>query len=84
MFYKKISETVECVCCVRLFETPWTVALQAHLSMRILQAGILDWVAMPFSRNKPVSSASPTLVGRVFTTVPPGRNEVVQLSIFYG
>ena len=51
MFYKKISETVECVCCVWLFETPWTVALQAHLSMRILQAGILDWVAMPSSRG---------------------------------
>ena len=32
--------------------TPWTVALQTPLSMGlILQARILDWVAMPFSRG---------------------------------
>ena len=30
--------------------TPWTVAHQAPLSMGILQAGILEWVAMPSSR----------------------------------
>ena len=29
--------------------TPWTVARQAPLSMGILQARILEWVAMPFS-----------------------------------
>ena len=29
---------------------PWTVAHQAPLSMGILQAGILEWVAMPSSR----------------------------------
>ena len=31
--------------------TPWTVARQAHLSMGILQARILEWVAMPSSRG---------------------------------
>ena len=31
--------------------TPWTVAHQAPLFMGILQAGILEWVAMPFSRG---------------------------------
>ena len=36
---------------VRLFETPWTVAHQASLSMGILQARILEWVAMPSSRG---------------------------------
>ena len=36
---------------VRLFATPWTVARQVPLSMRILQARILEWVAMPFSRG---------------------------------
>ena len=36
-------------CHVRVFVTSWTVALQAPLSMRILQAGILEWVAMPSS-----------------------------------
>ena len=33
--------------CVRLFATLWTVACQAPLSKRILQARILEWVAMP-------------------------------------
>ena len=31
--------------------TPWTVARQAPLSMGILQASILEWVAMPSSRG---------------------------------
>ena len=31
--------------------TPWTVARQAPLSMGILQARILEWVAMPSSRG---------------------------------
>ena len=40
-----------CVCCawslsgVQLFVTPWTVACQAPLSMGILQARILEWIA---------------------------------------
>ena len=29
------------------FVTPWTVARQAPLSMGILQARILEWIAMP-------------------------------------
>ena len=37
--------------CVRLFVTPWTEAHQAPLSMGILQARILEWVAMPSSRG---------------------------------
>ena len=35
----------------RLFVTPKTAAHQAPLSMEILQARILEWVAMPFSRG---------------------------------
>ena len=34
-----------------LFVIPWTVARQAPLSMGILQAGMLEWVAMPSSRG---------------------------------
>ena len=34
---------------VQLFATPWTVAHQAPLFMGILQARILEWVAIPFS-----------------------------------
>ena len=55
---------------VRLFVTPWTVAHQAPLSMGILQARILEWVAMPSSRG----SSRPRnwtyvscLMGRFFT-----------------
>ena len=33
------------------FVTPWTVARQAPLSMGILQARILEWIAMPSSRG---------------------------------
>ena len=36
---------------VQLFVTPWTVAHQAPLSMEILKARILEWVAMPSSRG---------------------------------
>ena len=40
---------LSCFSCVRLFLTPWTVACQAPLSMGILQARILEWVAISFS-----------------------------------
>ena len=36
---------------VWLLATPWTVARQAPLFMGILQARILEWVAMPSSRR---------------------------------
>jgi len=36
---------------VQLYATPWTVARHAHLSMEIIQARILEWVAMPSSRG---------------------------------
>ena len=44
------------LCCtvlsrVQLFETPWTVACQASLFMLILQARILEWVALLSSRG---------------------------------
>ena len=39
------------LCCVRLFAAPWTAARQAPPVHRILQAKILEWVAIPFSRR---------------------------------
>ena len=36
---------------VQLFATPWTAACQAPLFMGILQARILEWVAMPSPRG---------------------------------
>ena len=35
---------------VWLFVNPWTIAYPSPLSMRSLQARILEWVSMPFSR----------------------------------
>ena len=37
--------------CGPFFATPWTVAHQAPLSVGILQARTLEWVAMPSSRG---------------------------------
>ena len=45
--YAVLSRSVLSNSCV----TPWTVAHQAPLSMGILQAIILEWVAMPSSRG---------------------------------
>ena len=59
---------------VWLFVTPWTVAQPDSSVHRILQARILEWVAMSFSRDlpdpgiKPMSLMSPALAGRFFTT----------------
>ena len=36
--------------CIWLSATPWNLAHQTPLSMRILHASILEWVAMPSSR----------------------------------
>ena len=49
---------------VPFFVTPWTVARQAPLSMGILQARMLEWVAMPSSRglrNPGIKPRSPAL-----------------------
>ena len=56
---------------VRLFVTLWTVACQAPLSMGILQARILEWVAISYIRDLPdqaIEPKSPALAGRFFTT----------------
>ena len=56
--------------------TSWTVARQAPLSMGILQARILGWVAMPSSRDLPepgMEPVSPELAGRFFTTKLPRK-----------
>ena len=49
----EISITSDMQICshVWLFETQWTIACQAPLSMGILQERILEWVAFPFSRG---------------------------------
>ena len=65
---------LSCFSCVRLFVTPWTVTCQASLSVGILQARILEWVAMPCWEDllnkgtEPRSHISPALASSFFTT----------------
>ena len=59
---------------VRLYATLWTVAYQAPLSMGILQARILEWVAVPSSGDlpnpgvQPRALTPPALAGGALTT----------------
>ena len=54
-----------CVSCVWLFATPWTASHQAPLSLGILQAGILAWVAIPSSRGSS-QPRDPTCVSHIY------------------
>ena len=62
---------------VWLFAILCTLAHQAPLSMGILQARILKWVALSSSKgsSQPRNGTlvSPALAGGFFTTVPPGK-----------
>ena len=64
---------------VWLFATPWTIAYQDPLSIRILQARILEWVAISSSRGssqpRDRTHASCLLVWQVdsLPTAPPGK-----------
>ena len=63
---------------VQLFATPWTVAHQAPLSMGILQARILEWVAMPSLQgdrpNPGIEPKSPALRADSLPSESPGKN----------
>ena len=65
---------------VWLFVTPWTVACQAPLSKGILQARILEWVAMLFSRGSSQARdwTQVSLIARGFFTVWATREAQVQ------
>ena len=60
--------------CLRLFETPWTVAHQATLSMGFSRQEYWSGLPCPPPRDlpnpgtEPTPPASPALVGRFFTT----------------
>ena len=71
---------INTMCCVlsqvQLFSTPRTVAHQAPLSMGILQARILEWVAKPFSRGSFWSRDRTQvfhIADRFFTIWTPGK-----------
>ena len=65
--------------CVWLFATSWIVGFQTSLSMAFSRQEY--WSALPFSTPgklldpgiEPMIPESPALVGRFFTTVPPGK-----------
>ena len=64
------------------FVTPQTVANHASLH-GILQAGILEWVAIPFSRDLPdlgIEPGSPALQADSLLSEPPGKPLSVPLS----
>ena len=77
---KKIQSYTICVCSVIQSccnsVTPWTLAHQAPLSMGILQARILKWIAISFSlgfiqpRDQP---RSPSLQADSLPSEPPGK-----------
>ena len=64
---------------VRLLAAPWTVARQGFSIRGILQARILEWVAMPSPGDLPDpgiesrSPMSPALAGGFFTDEPPEK-----------
>ena len=63
----------------------WAVAHQASLSMVILQARILEWVAMPSSRRssqaRDQTQVSPTLQADSLPSEPPGKPMELYLAI---
>ena len=77
-----LLSSVVCMCLVahvQVFATPWTIALQAPLSMGFPRQEY--WNGLPFpppgdlpdSGIEPTSPAFPELVGGFFSTAPPGK-----------
>ena len=73
------AESAQLFNCVNFFATPWTVACQASLSMEF--SGQEYWSRLPFLTSEdlpnpgiePMSLEPPAVVGRFFTTEPPGK-----------
>ena len=62
---------VQSVSCVRLFATPWTVALQALLSIEVSRQAYLSGLSFPTPGDIPnprIKTVSPALAGRFFST----------------
>ena len=57
---------------VQLFATPWTVTLQAPLSMRILQARILVFCSRESYQPRDGTQVS-CIAGRFLPSEPPGK-----------
>ena len=69
--------------CVRLFETPWTVARQSPLSMGFSRQEYwngLPWPT-PGDLSEPASFVSPVLAGGFFTTSATWKGRVCFIAI---
>ena len=67
---------------VRLFATPWTIALQAPLSMRFSKQEYWSGLPFPSPRDLPypgIELKFPALTGRFFTTEPPGESLILMI-----
>ena len=72
---------VKSLSCIRLFATPWTVAHQAPLH-GILQARILEWVAISFFRDLPkpkTEPGSPVSQANSLPSEPSGKPAVAKV-----
>ena len=73
----RLWKKCQSLCLVRLFATPWAVALQGSSVHGILQERILEWVATPFSRgsSRPRDQTLVTHIGRwiLHRLEPPGK-----------
>ena len=71
--------TAHVLSCVLVFETPWTVAGQAPLSMGFPRQEYWSWLPLPSPGDllilgiKPTSLASPALASEFFTIETPGK-----------
>ena len=78
------TQLCESISRIRLFATPWTVARQAPPSMGILQARILEWVAMHFFRVLPspgIEPRSPALQAASLPFEPLGKPNTSEIDI---
>ena len=73
--------SVQLPSCVRLFETPRTVACQASLSMEFSRQEYWSRLSFPTPGDLPdtqIKTASLALAGGFFTTEPPGMSQLKQ------
>ena len=84
LFFYIIMPIKICLCCAVLGRSvvsdslppPWTATRQAPLSMGVLQARVLEWIAMPSSRGSSQprdQTRSPTLQVDSLLTETPGK-----------
>ena len=75
----KVKVKVKSLSSVRLFATPWTIAHQTPLSIGLPSQEYWSGLPFPSSRDLPdpgLQPMFPALLGRFFTTKPPGKPDI--------